>query len=72
MKFFPSTIDNCDEIYASKISHDIRFLESIPEARKLRKNNMEITQMLWIKKQTVIDSSYMVYNPLALIVLILN
>jgi hypothetical protein len=69
MKFQPALLE---EITESHIAHDIKFCDNIREAHKIRKANIKVTQMLWIKKQAVIDSSYILFNPSALIMIFLN
>ncbi len=66
---------NIEEIKWSLIEPDIRFTcgdFSIREVFKFRRVNLTITDMFWITKQPVMDSANNLYNPQALIMLILN
>ncbi len=64
-----------EKIVWSKISHKTRFssgFSDIKEILNFRKDNMEITKMCWITLEPVIDCTNTLYNPNALIMLILN
>ncbi len=62
------------DIRWSLISHDVRFVkqDNFKEVLNLRKKHYKLTQLIWITLQPVINSGYFLYNPRAMIVLILN
>jgi len=65
-----------ESIEDSIIDHDVSFewcgFGNPQSLMKFRAANHKITQMCWIKKRPVIDCGYTVYNPQALIMIILN
>lgn len=66
---------NIEELKWSLIAPDVCFTSAkmtMQEIIDFRRNNLKITQMIWITKQPVLDCSYNLYNPKALIMLILN
>lgn len=66
---------NIEPIKWSIISDDVHFECGFPHLEKLmdfRRANLKTTEMYWITKQPVIDWCYNVYNPKALIFVILN
>ena len=66
---------NIEEIRWTRITPEVRFESRNNDLRKtakFRSANMKITQMFWITLQPVIDSANNLYNPKALIMLILN
>jgi len=66
---------NVEEITWSLIEHNVRFINDPTSMRDIflfRKNNMKITQMIWITKQPIIDNFLNLYNPKALIIIVLN
>lgn len=66
---------NIEDLKSSLISHEVLFESGFGDLELLmefRKANLKTTQMYWITKQPVIDWCYNVYNPKALIFVILN
>lgn len=66
---------NIEELKWSLIAPKTRFTCGVLSTREIfetRKENMQITQMIWITKQPVIDFANNLYNPKALIMLFLN
>ena len=66
---------NVENIKSSIVNHKVDFNcggFGIKEVMKFRRANMSITNMLWITKSPVIDCGYTLYNPKALIMIILN
>lgn len=64
-----------EELKDSIIDADVSFCSILFDNRdilKFRRENMKSTSMFWITKRAVIDSYYNVYNPSALIFIILN
>ena len=65
-----------EELHHSKIGSKVRFTPGLKDGLKelmdFRRSNLSTTQMCWLKKRPVIDCADTVYNPSALIVLILN
>lgn len=45
---------------------------TMKEVMQFRRDNMDITQMFWVKQQPVIDYANNLYNPKSLIMVILN
>jgi len=66
---------NIEELKESIIDSNVSFehgFEDLIALLEFRKANIETTQMIWITKRVVIDPGFTVYNPKALIFLILN
>ena len=66
---------NIEDFESSFFSHNIRFTTSYLSPKgviRTRRKYINITQMIWITNQLVIDSGYNVYNPKSLIMLFLN
>lgn len=64
-----------EEIVWSIFDHTIKFNSGffdLKEIMKFRKNNIKTTKMCWITLNPVIDCTNTLYNPKALIMLILN
>lgn len=60
-----------EELKWSIISCNVKF-HNLIDILPTRKENLKITDMLWITKQPIIDSNYFVYNPKAVILVFLN
>lgn len=67
---------NIEKLKDSVINHDVNFhwsgFENCRDLMKFRRKNIKITNMCWITKRPVIDYGDSLYNPTALIMLILN
>ncbi len=66
---------NIEDLKWTVISPDVKFdsgFGDIAAITYFRKQNLKTTNMFWITKQPVIDCAYNVYNPKALIMVILN
>jgi hypothetical protein len=69
---------NIEKIEWSIIDSDVKFTmhpisrERCREVLKFRRHNMTTTDMLWITLNPVMDCGNTVYNPKALIMVILN
>lgn len=65
-----------EEIKESYLDSDISFLphsiKDLKQLLKIRRANLEITQMIWLKKRAVIASWGELYNPKSLIMIFLN
>lgn len=62
---------NIEKIKWSLVTPDVRFAD-VRGIMKFRRANMTITQMIYITKQPVMDFANNLYNPKALIMIILN
>ena len=65
---------NVENIKWSLITPEVKFIKenNLKEIIRFRRENLSITQMIWITKQPVMDYVCNLYNPKTLIMKILN
>lgn len=63
---------NIEDLSPSLIHSEVHFIKDVRKIMPFRRENLTATQMCWITKKPVIDIGNSVYNPKALIMLILN